>query len=201
MSIDNKNRAQRPTIYAVTCCTVSVPSYEHMSQTYSFGIVLTATHRVWNQRRQRSHLSQRISFGRRRGNDKIKTQTLRSWFHLLQGFMQTHKNTVHYNTLGLQCNVLMSCCFRSFSLLTRQALAVVLGYKVCNCYTLSVTHFIRQALCSYAVTHFILNRVLFRSGKYTLTPPCWHYFSMTQALLREVLRLRLGAKKVSFYNR
>ena len=75
-------------------------------------------------------------------------------FHLLQGFMQTHKNTVHYNTLGLQCNVLMSCCFRYFSLLTRRTLAIVLGYKVHNCYALSVTHFIRRLLRSNAVNAF-----------------------------------------------
>ena len=38
----------------------------------------------------------------------------------------------------------MSCCFRYLSLLARRTLAVVvlLGYKVRNCYALSVTHFI-----------------------------------------------------------
>ena len=51
----------------------------------------------------------------------------------------------------------MSCCFRYLSLLARRTLAVVvlLGYKVRNCYALSVTHFIRRPLRSYAVTHFI----------------------------------------------
>ena len=92
--------------------------------------------------------------------DKIKTQTLRFWFHLLHGFTQTHTNTVYYNTLGLQCNVLMSCCFRYLLLLARRTLAVVvLGYKVRNCYALSVTHFICRPLRSYAITHFISNFV------------------------------------------
>ena len=47
----------------------------------------------------------------------------------------------------------MSCCFRYLSLLARRTLAVVvLGYKVRNCYALSVTHFIRRPLRGYAVT-------------------------------------------------
>ena len=47
----------------------------------------------------------------------------------------------------------MSCCFRYLSLLARRTLAVVvLGYKVRNCYALSVTHFIRRQLRGYAVT-------------------------------------------------
>ena len=54
--------------------------------------------------------------------------------------------------------MLMSCCFRYFSLLAHRTLAVVLGYKVRNCYTLSVRHFIRRPLRSYAVMHFIFNR-------------------------------------------
>ena len=39
-------------------------------------------------------------------------------------------------------------------------LAVVMGYKVRNCYALSVTHFIRRPLRSYAVTHFIFDPVV-----------------------------------------
>jgi len=41
-------------------------------------------------------------------------------------------------------------------LLARRTLAViVLGYKVRNCYALSVTHFIGRPLRCYAVMHFI----------------------------------------------
>ena len=83
-------------------------------------------------------------------------------------------NTVHYNTLGLQCNVLMSCCFRYLSLLARRTLAVVvLGYKVRNCYTLSVTHFISDLdfldSCSFftAYTPYRPNKIISQLQSYS----------------------------------
>ena len=76
----------------------------------------------------------------------------------LQAYTQ---EPVHYITLGLQCNVLMLCCFRCLSLLTCRTLAaVVLGYKVRNCYALSVLRIIYVG--RYAVTPL---RVLYPTSK------------------------------------
>jgi len=59
----------------------------HKFQNNRSGYRITRTYRQWRV----SHIWLALY-----AYDKIKTHTLRSWFHLLQGFTQIHMNAVHY---------------------------------------------------------------------------------------------------------